>query len=45
MRGDAMKAVKKLIKEGWIIQHPTGYGLQIAVNHLRIREVRTLIGE
>lgn len=40
-----MKAVKKLIKEGWIIQHPISYGLQIAVNHLRIRELRMLIGE
>ena len=44
MKGDAKKAVKQLTKDGWIVQHPTSYGMQIALNLQRIREVRQLIG-
>ena len=45
MRGAAESAVKKLIKEGWILPKPTNYGLQISLNPGRIREIRAAIGE
>ncbi|MGB9659710.1 MAG: hypothetical protein ACPLY9_04220 [Nitrososphaerales archaeon] len=45
MKGNAKKAVKQLIKDGWIVQHPTSYGMQISLNLQRVREVRQLIGE
>ncbi|MBI2936662.1 MAG: hypothetical protein HYY22_00495 [Thaumarchaeota archaeon] len=43
MKGDSMKTVKRLIKDGWIVQHPTNYGTQIALNSQRIQEIRNLI--
>ncbi|MEM2873048.1 MAG: hypothetical protein QXD82_02630 [Nitrososphaerales archaeon] len=45
MRGNAKKVVRQLIKDGWIVQHPTSYGMQIALNLPRVQEVRQLIGE
>ncbi|MCS4537357.1 MAG: hypothetical protein HYY67_00670 [Thaumarchaeota archaeon] len=45
LKGEAMKAVKELIKDGFIIPKPTGYGTQIALNPNRITEIRKLIGE
>lgn len=45
LKGEAMKAVKELIKEGFVLSHPTSYGTQIALNPNRIAEIRKLIGE
>jgi hypothetical protein len=45
LKGNAIRAVKKLIKDGYIIQHPTSYGMQIALNPQRIKEIRELIGQ
>jgi len=43
VKGDIPKAIKKLIKEGLINNHPTGYGMQYSLNQLRIEEIRNII--
>ena len=41
--GEAKDAVKELIKEGFIIQKPTSYGLQVSLNSEKIDEIIKII--
>ncbi len=41
--GTAKKAVKELIKEGFVLQKPTSYGLQVSLNPEKINEVTKII--
>ncbi|MGQ9469972.1 MAG: hypothetical protein ACUVTD_09205 [Nitrososphaerales archaeon] len=43
LRWDVEKAVKQLIKEGYIILKPTSYGLQVSLNPTRIKEIREMV--
>ncbi|MBI2127372.1 MAG: hypothetical protein HYU02_08710 [Thaumarchaeota archaeon] len=45
LKGDAMKAVKDLIKEGLIVPKPTSYGMQISLNPNKVKQIRALIGD
>lgn len=38
------KALKELIKSGYIISHPTSYGEQISLNHKMIAEIENILG-
>lgn len=38
-RKDVRKAVKALIKEGYILSKPTSYGLEVSLNHRMIAEI------
>ncbi len=39
LKGDAKKVVELLIKEKFIIEKPTSYGLQVSLNQERIDEI------
>ncbi len=39
-RKDVKKALKALIKEGYIIPKPTSYGLEVSLNPRMIAEIR-----
>ena len=39
LKGDVDKKLKKLIKENFILQHPTSYGPQYALNPQRLQDV------
>jgi hypothetical protein len=39
LKGDVDKKLKKLIKENFILQHPTSYGAQYALNPQRLQDV------
>ena len=41
--GEAKDAVKELIKEGFILQKPTSYGLQVSLNPKKIEEITKII--
>ena len=41
--GKAKDAVKELIKEGFILQKPTSYGLQVSLNPEKIKEIEKII--
>ena len=43
--GFAKDAVKELVKEGFILQKPTSYGLQVSLNPEKIDEISKLIEE
>ncbi len=43
MAGFAKEAVKDLIKEGFILQKPTSYGLQVSLNPEKIDEISKII--
>jgi len=43
LRGNVEKAVKQLIKDGYIILKPTSYGLQVSLNPRRIKEIREMV--
>lgn len=45
LAGAAKNAVKELIKEGFILQKPTSYGLQVGLNPEKIDEITKIIGE
>ena len=40
---EAKSAVKELIKEGFILQKPTSYGLQVSLNPEKIDEITKVI--
>jgi hypothetical protein len=42
-RGNIEKALKKLVKENLIMQHPTSYGMQYALNPQRIDEIMQIL--
>ena len=41
--GVAKDAVNELIKEGFVLQKPTSYGLQVSLNPKRIDEITRII--
>ena len=45
LKGDIDKKLKKLVKQNLILQHPTSYGLQYALNPQRLQEIINIIGE
>jgi hypothetical protein len=42
VRGEVPKAVKKLVKAGYLIPHPTSYGVEVAVNPAKVDEIEEL---
>ena len=44
LKGDMDKKIKKLIKGNFILQHPTSYGPQYALNPQRLQDVMTILG-
>ncbi len=42
-KGGVEKAIKKMVKEDLIKVHPTSYGPQYSLNHLRIQEIKEII--
>lgn len=38
LKGDVDKKIKKLVKENLVLQHPTSYGPQYALNPQRIQD-------
>ena len=45
LKGDVDKKLKKLVKENLILQHPTSYGSQYALNPTRLQEIINMIGD
>ena len=43
MSKQARQAVNSLIKRGYLMSHPTNYGLQIAVNPKKLKEILDLL--
>lgn len=44
LAGAAKEAVKELIKEGFILEKPASYGLQVSLNPEKIDEISKIIG-
>ncbi|MEE8168841.1 MAG: hypothetical protein V3T58_08235 [Candidatus Hydrothermarchaeales archaeon] len=42
-RGDIKKALKALIREGYILPKPTSYGLEVSLNPRLIAEIRKML--
>lgn len=42
-RGNVDKAVKKLIKQNYIVKKPTGYGVHCSLNAQKIKEIESII--
>jgi hypothetical protein len=42
IRGDGKKALKKLIRDGYILPKTTSYGLEVSLNPRRIQEIIAL---
>jgi hypothetical protein len=45
LRGEAKKALKNLIKQGYVTPKITSYGLEVSLNPKRIEEIRQIIEE
>ncbi|MFQ6137268.1 MAG: hypothetical protein ACE5PM_08820 [Candidatus Hydrothermarchaeales archaeon] len=43
VRGEAKKALKSLIKKGYILPKPTSYGLQVSLNPRMIGEIKQIL--
>ena len=41
--GEIKKALKLLIKEGYIVPKPTSYGLEVSLNPRTIAEIRRIL--
>ena len=44
LKGDVDKKLKKLVKENLVLQHPTSYGPQFALNPKRLQEIIGMLG-
>jgi hypothetical protein len=44
MRGEVEDEVHKLIKMGFILPKPTGYGMQVSLNPRMIEEIKKILG-
>lgn len=44
VKGDVDKKLKKLVKDNLILQHPTSYGPQFALNPQRLQEIIDILG-
>lgn len=45
LRGDVKKALKKLIREGYVIPKITSYGLEVSLDPRRLTEIRALLSD
>jgi len=45
LRGEAKKALKKLVREGYVLPKPTSYGIEVSLNPRRIADIRRILGE
>ena len=43
LRGDVKKALKSLIKQGYVTPKITSYGLEVSLNPRRIEEIKRLL--
>jgi len=43
-RGNIEKNLKKLVKENLVLQHPTSYGMQYALNSQRLPDIMKILG-
>lgn len=43
-RGNIEKGLKKLVKENFVLQHPTSYGMQYALNPQRLQDIMNILG-
>ena len=43
LHGDAKKALKNLIRQGYVIPKTTSYGLQVSLNSKRIAEIKQIL--
>ncbi len=41
--GDVRKALKNLIRQGYVIPKTTSYGLQVSLNSTRIAEIKQIL--
>ncbi|MFQ6056675.1 MAG: hypothetical protein ACE5J3_11920 [Methanosarcinales archaeon] len=42
-RKEVKKAVKKLIRKGYLISKPTSYGLEVSINPRRMHEINKIL--
>lgn len=42
-RGNIEKSLKKLVKENLVLQHPTSYGMQYALNPAKIDQIMKIL--
>lgn len=45
IKGEVDKKLKKLVKDNLVLQHPTSYGPQFALNPERLQEIIGILGE
>jgi len=45
LKGDIDKKLKRLVKDNLILQHPTSYGLQYALNPQRLQDIMDILGD
>lgn len=45
LRGEMRETAEELIKEGLLLSHPTGYGIQVSLNPQRKAEIDRIIKE
>lgn len=43
-RGNIEKNLKKLVKENMVLQHPTSYGMQYALNPQHLQDIMKILG-
>ncbi len=43
-RGNIEKNLKKLVKANLVLQHPTSYGIQYALNSQRLQDIMKILG-
>jgi hypothetical protein len=44
-RGDLKRALRKLIRKGYVIPKITGYGVEVSLNPRKIEEVKKLLAQ
>ena len=45
LKGDVDKKLKRLVKDNLILQHPTSYGPQYALNPQRLQDIMDILGD
>lgn len=45
LRGEVKKATERLIKKGFLLIKPTGYGLEASINPEKLEEIKEMIFE
>ena len=45
VRGEIKKALKKLIKNGYLTSKPTSYGLEVSINPVMMKEINRILEE